>query len=53
MGIRMGWSSERMKRGERKDGSIAKHCGIRIASSWNYCPICGKEKEIEIIRWRD
>ncbi len=40
-----------MKRGERKDGSVVKHCGIRIASKWNYCPICGKKKETKVVSW--
>ena len=39
-----------MKRGERKDGSVEKHCGIGIASKWNYCPICGKKKVV--IKWK-
>lgn len=33
-----------MRRGERKDGSVVKHCDIRIARTWNYCPICGAKK---------
>ena len=39
------------KRGERKDGSVVEHCGIRIASKWNYCPMCGKKKHTKIIEW--
>lgn len=38
-----------MKRGERKDGSIIKHCNIRIASSWSHCPICGKRKTVQMV----
>ena len=40
-----------VKRGERKDGTVVKHCDIRIASSWNYCPICGTKKEEKVINW--
>ena len=39
------------KRGEKKDGTVVKHCGIRIASTWNYCPICGKKKEVTVVNW--
>lgn len=39
------------KRGEKKDGTVVKHCDIRIASTWNYCPICGKKKEKTVINW--
>lgn len=39
------------KRGERKDGSVVEHCGIRIASKWKYCPMCGKKKHTKIIEW--
>tara|TARA_R110002051_G_scaffold321564_4_gene409558 strand:- start:538 stop:684 length:147 start_codon:yes stop_codon:yes gene_type:complete len=38
-----------VKRGERKDGSVVKHCDIRIASKWNYCPICGAKKTKQVI----
>jgi hypothetical protein len=36
-----------MKRGERKDGSVVEHCGVRIASKWRYCPMCGMKKHVE------
>ena len=39
------------KRGEKKDGTVVKHCGIRIDSTWNYCPICGKKKEVTVVNW--
>ena len=45
------YGGERMKRGERKDGSVVKHCGIRIAAKWNYCPMCGKKKQTKVIEW--
>ncbi len=41
-----------MKRGERKDGSVVEHCGVRIASKWRYCPMCGAKKEEKIITWK-
>jgi len=41
-----------MKRGERKDGSVVEHCGIRIAAKWKYCPMCGKKKETKVVAWR-
>ena len=41
-----------MKRGERKDGSVVEHCGVRIASKWRYCPMCGMKKEEKIITWK-
>ena len=40
-----------MKRGERKDGSVVEHCGVRIAAKWNYCPMCGKKKITKAVEW--
>lgn len=40
-----------MKRGERADGKKIMHCGIGIASKWNYCPICGAKRNTELISW--
>tara|TARA_R100000781_G_scaffold110139_1_gene75411 strand:+ start:1270 stop:1407 length:138 start_codon:yes stop_codon:yes gene_type:complete len=42
-----------MRRGERKDGTVVRHCDIRIALAWNYCPICGAKKETKVIKWKN
>ena len=51
MGKKRGERKMGKKRGERKDGSVVEHCGIRIASKWNYCPMCGKKKETKVVLW--
>ena len=50
-GIREWSRGDSMKRGERRDGSIVKHCGVTIASKWNYCPMCGAKKQTKVIEW--
>ena len=40
-----------MRRGERANGKRVSHCGIGIASKWNYCPMCGAKKETAIVEW--
>jgi len=42
-----------VRRGERNDGSVVRHCNTRIAAKWNYCPICGKRKIEKVIEWEE